>query len=76
MNEGNTETDMPWRELMAFGFGVLKLSPSDFWSMTLLEMDAAIHARSKRGGPHMVPDHKFIDDLMQMHPDNEKESPV
>ena len=33
---------------MAIGLGVLRLSPRDFWSMTLLELAAA--SRGARGG--------------------------
>lgn len=31
----------PWREAMAFGLGVLRLRPSDFWAMTPREFAAA-----------------------------------
>ncbi len=32
----------PWDEWMAFGFGVLRLSPDSFWHMTPKELKAAI----------------------------------
>ncbi|MEO1701462.1 MAG: phage tail assembly chaperone [Pseudomonadota bacterium] len=34
----------PWGEVMAFGFGHLRLSPSAFWSMTPMELAAAMRA--------------------------------
>ena len=36
---------LAWDELMAFGLGVLRLSPAAFWGMTLRELAAAM-----RGG--------------------------
>jgi uncharacterized phage protein (TIGR02216 family) len=30
-----------WQELMAFAFGVLKLTPDTFWAMTPREFDAS-----------------------------------
>ena len=38
----------PWREVMAFGFGVLNLPPASFWAMTPREIRAAfegVHGR-------------------------------
>ena len=32
----------PWKEAMAVGFGVLRLSPRDFWTMTPRELAAAL----------------------------------
>lgn len=32
----------PWAEAMAIGLGVLRLSPSEFWAMTPLELARAI----------------------------------
>jgi uncharacterized phage protein (TIGR02216 family) len=37
----------PWRETMAFGLGVLRLSPTEFWNSTFPELKAA--ARGMRG---------------------------
>ena len=37
----NAEQPASWQELMAFAFGVLKLSPDVFWTMTPREFDAA-----------------------------------
>jgi len=32
----------PWRNVMEFGFGVMHLSPKDFWSLTVPELQAAL----------------------------------
>ena len=37
-------TALPWRDLMRFGFGTLRLSPSEFWALTVPEITAAIEA--------------------------------
>ena len=34
----------PWQDVMAFGFGHLRLSPNSFWSMTPTELGAAMRA--------------------------------
>jgi uncharacterized phage protein (TIGR02216 family) len=55
---------------MAFGFGRLRLSPQDFWSMTPRELAAAMrffapvaHGGLKRSG---------LARLMQLYPDGER----
>lgn len=43
----------PWDEAMTAGLGTLRLAPSDFWSMTPRELDAALRGAlglSLRGG--------------------------
>jgi uncharacterized phage protein (TIGR02216 family) len=37
----NQKQATSWQELMAFAFGVLKLTPDIFWAMTPREFDAA-----------------------------------
>lgn len=32
---------LPWRALMRLGLGVLRLSPTEFWAMTPVELAAA-----------------------------------
>ncbi|MHA1523451.1 MAG: rcc01693 family protein [Alphaproteobacteria bacterium] len=32
---------MPWPALMMVGLGVLRMSPQNFWAMTLRELEAA-----------------------------------
>lgn len=36
-----SQPPFPWRACMAFGLGVLRLSPSDFWDMTPSELAAS-----------------------------------
>jgi uncharacterized phage protein (TIGR02216 family) len=51
---------------MGFGFGVLRLSPSAFWGMTLRELAAAV----SRLLPTMaVPSRGSLDALMKRYPD-------
>ena len=53
---------------MEFGFGVLRLSSRDFWSLTPRELQAA--------GAHLVlpmrdsPDRRVLADLMNLFPDS------
>lgn len=60
MNDG-----FPWRSLMAFGLGVLRLSPRDFWAATPRELAAALGAEPPR--PMARGD---FDHLMQRFPDH------
>jgi uncharacterized phage protein (TIGR02216 family) len=55
---------------MGFGFGVLRLSPQAFWSMTPRELAAAIEAVH---GPAAVPmERSALTDLMQRFPDDHR----
>nr|WP_267213129.1 rcc01693 family protein [Chelatococcus asaccharovorans] len=40
---------MPWDAVMAFGLGVLRLAPTEFWAMTPRELAAAIEGHTGRG---------------------------
>jgi uncharacterized phage protein (TIGR02216 family) len=43
----------PWSEVMAFGLGVLRLPPAEFWRMSIPELAAAIegvHGRAPATG--------------------------
>ncbi len=52
---------------MAFGLGILRLSPGDFWRLTPRELAAA--AEGARG-PHAAPATRAaLDDLMRAFPD-------
>jgi uncharacterized phage protein (TIGR02216 family) len=51
---------------MAFGFGVLRLSPQEFWAMTPRELAYAIEAISGRSAPL---DRKTFSELMRKFPD-------
>jgi uncharacterized phage protein (TIGR02216 family) len=52
---------------MAFGLGVLRLSPRDFWSMTPRELFFA--AQAVYGRQSAAPSRETLNDLMQLFPD-------
>jgi uncharacterized phage protein (TIGR02216 family) len=54
---------------MATGFGLLHLSPRDFWSMTPREMSAAITALTGRLAPAAAPSRCELTALMRRYPD-------
>lgn len=57
----------PWRELMAVGFGRLRLDSAAFWAMTPRELAAAIEGLTGvRGTP---PDRARLEALMRRYPD-------
>ena len=57
----------PWNAAMQFGFGVLRLSPQQFWQMTPRELAQAVIAVR---GPAVTPiDRATLDALMQRFPD-------
>lgn len=63
---GRKPAPFPWEEAMGFGFGVLRLSPQDFWSMTPRELAAALR------GPRPVAPYASrgdLDALMAAFPD-------
>ncbi|MGQ7792917.1 rcc01693 family protein [Faunimonas sp. B44] len=41
----------PWREAMAAGFGVLRLSPDAFWAMTPRELAAVLAPLQTKNAP-------------------------
>nr|WP_255365512.1 rcc01693 family protein [Faunimonas pinastri] len=41
---------LPWKELMTLGFAVLRLAPSDFWSMTPREIEAVVRPYAAAAG--------------------------
>lgn len=57
----------PWREAMAIGFGVLKLSSREFWALTPRELAAAIEGLTGRSGAPM--DRAALADLARRFPD-------
>lgn len=57
----------PWTDAMRFGFGILKLSPQAFWSMTPRELAHAIHA--VRGHSPEPIARTAMSDLMMRYPD-------
>ena len=54
-----------WPALMRFGLGTLRLSPRDFWAMSLPELRAALDAR-KGAAP---PDRESLARMMRRFPD-------
>ncbi|MGC4025157.1 MAG: phage tail assembly chaperone [Mesorhizobium sp.] len=59
----------PWADAMAFGLGLLRLSPADFWSMTPRELERAWSAfYPARPG---APTRGELDALMNLFPDKE-----
>lgn len=60
----------PWRDAIAFGIGVLKLSPRDFWAMTPRELALAIEGA--RGGVSAPIDRAALDALMNEFPDRKR----
>ncbi len=59
----------PWREAIAFGLGVLKLSPRDFWGMTARELALAVEGASGRAHPAL--DGVGLRAMMARFPDSE-----
>ncbi|MEP9397200.1 rcc01693 family protein [Mesorhizobium sp. KR2-14] len=64
-----TSREFPWDQVMAMGFGLLRLSPQAFWAMTPREFEraASMLARAADGAPRR-------DDLlalMQAFPDEQ-----
>ncbi|WP_256367041.1 rcc01693 family protein [Methylosinus sp. C49] len=60
----------PWGRAMAFGLGVLRLSPHDFWSMTPLELACA--AEGFYGRATIAPSRDALVELMRTFPDGEQ----
>lgn len=60
---------------MAAGFGVLRLSPATFWSLTLKELEAAIRGRSGGAMPISPPSRADLNHLLSLHPDTGSSAP-
>ncbi|WP_322516460.1 rcc01693 family protein [Rhodopseudomonas palustris] len=65
-------TPFPWAEAMQFGFGVLRLSPDQFWRMTPRELASALIGA--RGGIAAPLDRGGLDDLMRRYPDHQEQA--
>jgi len=61
------QSEFPWDRVMAMGFGLLRLSPKTFWSMTPREFERAISALSPSRGD--APRRKDLVSLMRAFPD-------
>ncbi len=57
----------PWKMAMQFGFGILHLSPTQFWSMTLVEFNNALQVYF--GNITLPLRRDNLDSLMQKYPD-------
>jgi uncharacterized phage protein (TIGR02216 family) len=57
----------PWKDAIAFGLGILRLPPEQFWRMTPRELGAAWSAVvGERTGPM---DRPGLEQLMEQFPD-------
>lgn len=61
---------LPWSDLMAFGLGRLKLSPNQFWQMSLREMDMAITGNLGKQANLNKPSRQELDAMLETYPDN------
>jgi uncharacterized phage protein (TIGR02216 family) len=67
MTAAPSRARFPWADAMRVGLGVLRLSPRDFWSMSLREFQAACEGLFGRSvGP---PPRQRLDELMKLFPD-------
>ncbi len=60
----------PWKEAMGFGFGVLRLSSKDFWSMTVRELEAAMQAHF--GTSDATVSRQWLRETMEKNPDQKQ----
>ncbi|MEW9806804.1 rcc01693 family protein [Mesorhizobium marinum] len=65
-------TAFPWDSVMTASFGLLRLSPRDFWSMTPREMERAMSALG--GGRTPAPRRGELEHLMAQFPDMTEQS--
>lgn len=63
-------TPFPWHEAMQFGFGVLRLSPDQFWRLTPRELASALIGA--RGGVVPPLDRGGLAELMRRYPDHKE----
>ncbi len=57
----------PWQKVMAFGFGFMRLSSKDFWSLSLRELHMALeHANPKTTE---VLERSWLHETMGKYPD-------
>ncbi len=61
----------PWREVMAFGLGLLRLSPAAFWALTPREFEVLLGAT--REGGWTAPGRGELDEMMRHFPDQPQE---
>ncbi|MEM1039809.1 MAG: rcc01693 family protein [Pseudomonadota bacterium] len=56
----------PWSHVMAFGLGVLRLPPQQFWSLTPRELTAAMGTMETGTA---VPSRNWLDQVQTRYPD-------
>jgi uncharacterized phage protein (TIGR02216 family) len=59
--------EFPWDQVMAMGFGLLRLSPKTFWAMTPREFERAMSVFSRRA--EEAPRREDLAALMRVFPD-------
>lgn len=60
--------EFPWDQVMAMGFGLLRLSPKTFWAMTPREFERAMSILARGSGE--APRRGDLAALMRAFPDN------
>ncbi len=63
----NETNSFPWQWVMEFGFGVLKLSPAQFWSLSVHELNAAVKSHYPAVNGQL--ERTVFQNLMTKHPD-------
>ncbi|MDJ1159025.1 phage tail assembly chaperone [Chelatococcus sp. SYSU_G07232] len=67
--EGGAPRPFPWREVMAFGLGVLRLGPDAFWRLTPRELAAAVEGFAGPAAAPAPPGRAELAALMRAFPD-------
>lgn len=65
-DESHPMRPFPWKQVIGFGLGVLKLAPEQFWRMTPRELACAIEMVEGRVAPL---DRAALTELMTRYPD-------
>ncbi len=63
-------TSFPWDDAISSGLGVLRLTPTDFWSMTPRELGLALRGAAGLPGSSAPFSHADLCGLMQQFPDD------
>ena len=69
MSEMSPLSPLPWRDIIATGLGVLKLSPQSLWQMTPVEFTLALKGAGLLTGAHTACTSATLRKLMQQFPD-------
>jgi len=68
--QSGREEATPWPEIMAFGLGVLRLSPDSLWAISPPELRAAIDGYRGEAGRPAAPTRRQMAALMACFPDH------